>query len=182
MWFGWWAREQIGTKEWSYAVGHGPVGSRVSSVSAVSGPATYTGSAIGRFAIDQPLDDEDQVGAFTATATLTADFDANTLSGKLTSFGGGVPSEAESGAGAWTVNLRKGSISGGSASGTSAWSIGPEATTENVDEGGSWSANFYSNLPANQRTGVVPYGVAGTFSAEHSGAANMIGAFGAHKQ
>ena len=181
MWFGWWARENIATKEWSYAVGHGPAGSRVSSVSAVSGNATYTGSAIGRFAIDQPLDDTDQVGAFTAAARLSADFDENTLSGTLDTFmGDAVPTQT--GDGIWTVHLRKGSISGGSASGTSAWSIGVLETTDNVDEGGSWSANFYSNLPANQRTGVMPYGVAGTFTAEHSGAANMIGAFGAHRE
>lgn len=182
MWFGWWARENIATKEWSYAVGHGPAGSRVSSVSAVSGTATYSGDAIGRFAIDDPLDTTDVVGAFTADATLNADFNENTLSGTLTGF----ESEAtdlptQSGDTEWTVHLRKGSISGGSASGTSAWSIGVTETTDNVDEGGSWSANFYSNFPANERTGVVPYGIAGTFTAEHSGAANMIGAFGAHR-
>lgn len=184
MWFGWWAREQIATKEWSYAVGHGPSGSRVSSVSSVSGPATYSGRAIGRFAIDDPLDDTDQVGAFSATAMLNADFDANTLSGTINTFTGtDVPAAAQSGgANPWTVHLRTGSISGGSASGTSAWSIGDPATTDNVDEGGSWSANLYSDLKASERTGVVPAGVAGTFTAQHSGAANMIGAFGADKQ
>lgn len=182
MWFGWWARERIATKEWSYAVGHGPVGSRVSSVSAVSGAATYNGRAIGRFAIDDPLDDEDVVGAFSATATLQADFDENSLSGDLTEFTGDVPTANQSGGDdVWTVHLRKGSISGGSARGTSAWSIGDVANTDNVDEGGTWSASFYSNLPADQRTGVVPHGVAGTFTAEHTGAADMIGAFGANR-
>ena len=171
MWFGWWARENIATKEWSYAVGHGPAGSRVSSVSAVSGSATYSGSAIGWFAIDRELG-TDEAGAFTATARLEADFDANTLSGTLSSFtGDDVPS-----GNAWTVNLQRGSISGGSARGTSAWTIGSDA-----DEGGSWAARFYSDLPPNQRTGVVPYGVAGTFTAEHSGIAKMTGAFGAHR-
>ena len=181
MWYGWWARQNIATKEYSYAVGHGPAGSRVSSVSAVSGTATYTGTAIGRYAIDDPLDDTDQVGDFMAAASLSANFDDNTLSGTLMTFAG-VGADAtdfpDQGTNPWTVHLRKGSISGGSASGTSAWTIGPG--THNVDEGGEWSANFYSDLPANQRTGVVPYGVAGTFTAEHSGAANMIGAFGAH--
>ena len=177
MWFGWWAREHLHTKEWSYAVGHGPAGSRVSSVSTVSGNATYNGTAIGRFVIDDPLDDTDVVGGFTATAVLNADFNANTLGGTLNTFAGDVPTAAQSGGtDAWTVHLRKGSISGGSARGTSGWSIG----SDNADEGGSWSASFYSDLPANQRTGVVPYGVAGTFTAEHSGAAKMIGAFGAH--
>ena len=175
MWFGVWAREHVATRKWSFAVGHGPAGSRVSNVSAVSGSATYTGNAIGRFAIDRELGD-DEAGAFTATASLNADFNANTLSGQLTAFGGGVPTGAESGDGAWTVHLRSGSISGGGARGTSAWSIGTDA-----DEGGEWAASFYSQLPANQRTGVVPYGVAGTFTAEHSGIAKMIGAFGAHK-
>ena len=187
MWFGWWARQQIATKEWSYAVGHGPAGSRVSSVSAVSGTATYAGSAIGRFAIDDPLDDTDLVGSFTAVAELNADFDENTLSGTVSTFmltGEGAtdfPDQGNTSDERWTVHLRKGSISGGSASGTSAWSIGDPETTDNVDEGGAWSGNFYSDLPANQRAGVVPYGFAGTFTAEHTGAANMIGAFGAHR-
>ena len=190
MWFGWWARQQIATKEWSYAVGHGPAGSRVSSVSAVSGTATYAGSAIGRFAIDDPLDDTDQVGRFKAEATLNADFDENTLSGTVSTFvlteddpadQNDLPDQGATSAERWTVHLRKSSISGGSASGTSAWSIGNPVTTDNVDEGGEWSGNFYSDLPANQRAGVVPYGFAGTFTAEHTGAANMIGAFGAHK-
>ena len=188
MWFGWWARQQIATKEWSYAVGHGPAGSRVSSVSAVSGTATYDGDAIGRFAIDDPLDDTDLVGSFTAVAELRADFNENTLSGTLDTFmlteddtddQSDLP--AQSGDTRWTVHLRKGSISGGSASGTSAWSIGDPVTTDNVDEGGEWSGNFYSDLRANERAGVVPYGFAGTFTAEHTGAANMIGAFGAHR-
>ena len=175
MWFGVWAREHLASREWSYDVGHGPTGSRVSSVSAVSGTATYAGSAIGRYAIDRELG-TDEAGAFTATATLNADFDSNTLSGELTAFAGGAPADAASGgASEWTVNLRTGSISGGNASGTSAWTIGTDA-----DEGGDWTASFYSHLPANQRTGVVPYGVAGTFTAEHSGIAKMIGAFGAH--
>ena len=190
MWFGWWARQQIATKEWSYAVGHGPAGSRVSSVSAVSGTATYAGSAIGRFAIDDPLDDTDQVGRFKAEATLNADFDENTLSGTVSTFvlteddpadQNDLPDQRATSAERWTVHLRKSSISGGSASGTSAWSIGNPVTTDNVDEGGEWSGNFYSDLPANQRAGVMPYGFAGTFTAEHTGAANMIGAFGAHK-
>ena len=176
MWFGVWAREHLATEEWSFAVGHGPAGSRERNVSAVSGNATYSGSAIGRFAIDRELG-VDEAGAFTATAMLSADFDANTLSGALTGFGGGAPTDAQSGEDAWTVHLRTGSISGGGARGTSAWSIGTDA-----DEGGEWSASFYSELPSNERTGVVPYGVAGSFTAEHSGIAKMIGAFGAHRQ
>ena len=58
--------------------------------------------------------------------------------------------------------------------------LGPSVAT--TTRAVAWAASFYSDLPANQRTGVVPHGIAGTFTAEHSGIAKMIGAFGAHKQ
>ena len=48
-------------------------------------------------------------------------------------------------------------------------------------DSGKWEAQFYSNLPAAESTGVVPYGIAGTFEADYGTVARMIGAFGAHK-
>ena len=56
------------------------------------------------------------------------------------------------------------------------WSIGGDAK-----DGGQWEADFYSNLPSGQREGIQPYGIAGTFEAEHGDAARMVGAFGAHR-
>ena len=78
----------------------------------------------------------------------------------------------------WSLTLKHGNVNGGAVEppddGVS-WSIGG-----NAHEGGSWEANFYSNLALAQRTGVVPSGIAGTFEAEYTEVGRLIGAFGAH--
>ena len=51
-----------------------------------------------------------------------------------------------------------------------------------AEDGGSWSGNFYSDLPSADRGSVVPIGIAGEFYAVHGDDARMIGVFGAHKQ
>ena len=42
----------------------------------VNGTATYSGPAVGYYAIYQPLGTQSGHGEFSATATLTADFDS----------------------------------------------------------------------------------------------------------
>ena len=44
---------------------------------AVNGTATYSGPAVGYYAIYQPLGTQSGHGEFNATATLTADFDSS---------------------------------------------------------------------------------------------------------
>ena len=177
MYFGWWSRQAIATEDWSFRVFHGPTGSRATDVSDVSGTATYQGPAVGQYAIYQPLGTESGHGAFSATATLTADFDStpNTVHGTIDQF---------SGHSDWSLTLKHGEVGGGAAGndgtdtadpGGVSWLIGG-----NAHEGGSWEADFYSNLATGQRTGVVPSGIAGTFEAEYTEVGRLIGAFGAH--
>ena len=143
-------------------------------MTAVTGPATYTGAAIGRYAVRDTIGTQPEQGQFTATAVLVADFgtatEAGTLRGTISEF---------SNNNEWLVTLQSADITGGSINdAVTTWAIG-ELTADKTD---GWNAAFYSNLPADERVGVVPHGVAGTFEAEHPMVARMIGAFGAERE
>ena len=174
MWFGWWARQNPTDDTWVFDADHGPTGSRVGNVTAVTGPATYTGAAIGRYAVRDTIGTQPEQGQFTATAVLVADFgtatEAGTLRGTISEFSNNDE---------WLVTLQSADITGGSINdAVTTWAIG-ELTADKTD---GWNAAFYSNLPADERVGVVPHGVAGTFEAEHPMVARMIGAFGAERE
>ena len=201
MHFGWWSRQDISDGSWSFSTFHGDDGDddtptslvqigEITDGNDVSGIATYQGPAVGYYAIYQPLGGQSGHGDFSAMANLTADFDTNGLHGTIDQFQGHSD---------WSVTLNSSTIDGGNNSSAGAendtdnavsWKIGNRTT-----DGGSWEANFYSNLveddpstggsPENARNGVVPSGVAGTFLAEFQdtqGAdiGRMLGAFGAH--
>ena len=92
MHFGWWQRMDLMNGSLSFASfsgGTNPVSSGnnpTRSFTQVFGPVTYNGSAVGQYAIYQPLGGQSGAGSFTARARLTADFGASnedgTLSGK----------------------------------------------------------------------------------------------------
>lgn len=178
MWFGWWARETPGgDPSWAFQAKHGgATGAALTDVSAVTGPATYRGTAIGRYAVYQPVGGPSGTGSFTASATLSANFDTNSLSGSVTGFSNDPD---------WSVTLKPGAIATGTAGNDGTDTNDPGGVTWTINgaplDSGSWEAQFYSNLPADQRVGVVPYGVAGTFQAEYGTVARIIGAFGAHR-
>ena len=166
MWFGWWSRETLPGGAFSFDTDHGGTSPNMTGV---TGTATYNGIAVGRYAISGTLVANQGHGEFSADAQLIANFDDNAVVGTLSRFTG-QPN--------WEVTLRGGTISGAAVTGAEdgvTWSIGGDAK-----DGGEWEADFYSNLPTAESTGVQPYGIAGTFQAEHGDAARMIGAFGAH--
>ena len=179
MYFGWWSRENLNPGQddtvWSFRAFHGGIGvddGRDMNVDDVNGTATYQGPAVGYYAVYQPLGTQSGHGEFNATATLTADFDSatETLEGRIDQF---------SGHSDWFLTLKRGTINNGTASVDTdgvTWSIGGIP-----HDGGEWEAAFYSNLDeTDDRMGVVPSGVAGTFEAEYSTVGRLIGAFGAH--
>ena len=181
MYFGWWSRQITEDGTWSFKALHGPAGSRVDNteISSVTGKATYRGPAAGYYAIYEPASAESEYGDFTATATLNADFDADLVKGTIDQFSGHPD---------WSLALEGGAITDGGTSGagnTVTWTIG---TTPAVS-GDEWEASFYSNLVEdnpqtsaneNARTGVMPSGIAGTFSATYDDVGRLTGAFGAH--
>ena len=88
MYFGWWSRESIedGTLSYSVFSDRGLVAASGAEFNALEGTATYTGPAIGQYAIYQTLGTQSNHGAFKATARFTADFSRNVLSGSISGF------------------------------------------------------------------------------------------------
>ena len=194
MYFGWWARQDNSTGDWTYRTFHGPTltgenGNRstATEISRLSGTATYRGPAAGQYSFYQPLTSHSEYGEFSATAKLTADF------GDIANTGGTVRGTIDQFADHpdWTLTLKQRDISGGvipttatDATNAVSWHIEDEALA--AEDSGTWEAAFYSDLPAAQRNsgqdeGAVPTGMAGTFEAEYHHVGRIIGAFGARK-
>ena len=171
----------------------------------VTGSATYTGGAAGKWAIASTTEDSTEGGHFTATATLGVDFDAHlgaaddvvinkngvSVSGMITDFMTGDVSRPD-----WTVTLTYDATpdevgvaaSQGVQTSTSLMPTIPvdsaAATTKwetggAVDGTGTWEAEFHG---IEKDTG-HPMAVDGTFHAEIAGGAvgRIQGAFGATK-
>ena len=204
MYFGWWSRQLVDPMNdedaWTFKAFHGPADSRVELAEItgagnndVTGTATYQGPAVGYYAIYEPAKAGSEHGAFTARATLYANFGSDpaddsrskTVRGTIDQFSGHPD---------WSLSLESGNIvdvsnayAGVNGADTDViWSIGNEAAAA----GDSWEASFYSNLvednpktttvTENAREGVMPSGIAGTFSATYDGVGRLTGAFGAH--
>ena len=175
------------------------VGVAANSLDQLAGAATYTGAATGIYAKDA------RVGDFSATASLTADFEANTANSPGT-VEGSVTNFRENGEslGAWTVNL----LSATPADNESIIFVGSTGGTADGNAlTGKWGAEFFGvelvtappgTTPTDttatgyrlQESGEVtpPTSVAGTFGAswedsdDASNYTRIIGAFGASKQ
>ena len=164
----------------------------------VTGSATYTGGAAGKWAIASTTEDTTEGGHFTATATLGVNFDAHfgttddvvdkdgvSVSGMITDFMTGNVSRPD-----WRVTMTVDSNPGvdgaqpamtlpattvdSPITGASKWTTGGA-----VDGMGTWSANFYGR----EDDTMHPTAVVGTFDAAiANGAVGRIqGAFGATK-
>ena len=176
--YGWWIDESIAS---STATPNDQVGAwyrvieqtavALSATDSVTGTATYNGQAVGKAAYHQRQSDSNIGGAFTADATLSADFDANMLSGSITGFevGGMNPD--------WSVELMKQGIDGTgiatSGANMTKWTINGTAG----DAVGTWTATFYG-IPAGEHQ---PSGVAGGFQSQYESDGYMVGAFGAER-
>ena len=163
--FGYWfldyaADDHVGHFTHTFARGSMPSG----DVSAVTGSASYAGAATGLYV--QGSGDDAVSGQFTASASLTADFDANTMSGSISDF------KDASGEGlypAWLVNLHSSAID-------PAMGRTPLSLRGGTTGGGTWKAEFHGDASAG-----APGTVAGTFDA-HLVNGSVGGAFAAHKQ
>ncbi len=166
--FGWWKREQKSDETLSFEMFSGGKHEVGNVPDTLTGTATYTGPAVGQYAVYQPLGTQSESGSFTARAQLTANFGADdaegTLSGRVTNF---------SNASDWSVTLNSETIDGGAvADGDVSWMI-----AGNTEDGGMWDAKFFSDVDG---FAGYPEGVAGTFDAKFGTVGRLIGAFGAH--
>ncbi len=175
MYFGWWKREQIVGGSLSFATFSNGTHEVDDIPDTLTGTATYTGPAVGQYAIYQPAGGESSAGSFTASAALTANFGAadaeGTLSGQVTNFS----NDAD-----WSLTLMSQDIDGGGvarpgdpvANPSVSWTIGTHTET-----GGAWDAQFFSDVDGSTS---IPQGVAGTFDAQFGQVGRLVGAFGAH--
>ena len=182
--YGWWSRETSDGVDVATFTSNTPTtGNSVESgdsvANAIDGSATYKGGAAGKYAIYNPLGDNSNAGAFTASATLNADFSDDKISGQLTDFMANGESMD------WSVSLNVGETDNitdsGITAGTTTWTVGDTAD----DPQGIWSGNFYKSNGAasNEEDAQAPAAVTGVFTAMYDvGGLNigqMAGAFGA---
>ena len=176
--YGWWINEDAANDPKAGAWFADPAGAALGTidVSAATGSATYTGTAIGQATYYHSQGGGLNVGgAFTADAELKATFGAtSTLTGTIDNFdvGGMKPG--------WSVALSGGSIANGTgtvataATTTTTWTIDG---TKGAALASGWSAQLY-DIPTGAHQ---PTGVAGGFRAEYESDGYMVGAFGAEQ-
>ena len=132
-----------------------------------SGTATYTGDAVGQFALKGSNPDS---GQFTATATLTADFGTDKIKGTIDNFSG--PTNGSS----WSIELKETSFENSQGTLDAGKTV---LTIDGVegDSGGLWDAEMFKTDSG------FPRDIVGGFYSEHSGAnAVIVGGFGAEKE
>ena len=156
----------------------------------ITGSATYTGNAAGRYVVG------DDAGGFTANALLTAKFgnarEIGSIEGSITGFQGDGGADMSG----WSVSLEEIEMTDITPTTGAAFSSsvtdrsspnydGTIATLGDTTAHGQWSGNFYGNAKNSDRPGenvndAAPLAVGGTFHADGSNA-NIVGAFGARR-
>ena len=199
LYFGWWLRKDDGDPTVASAF-HGEFGDvegggTFTDPATITGSATYTGEAAGKFAISHPINGGN-AGHFTADATLTAKFGAvaapnnGGISGEISNFRLNDGSEDPG----WSVSLNHaawdGTTAGAFASTANPANTTAEGTTWSIDgnaatESGSWMGRTYDEAlaPATANDGSdVPTSVTGVFQSHFGSDHTMVGGFGAEKQ
>ena len=158
-------------------------------VGVLEGKATYKGPAAGKYAtktITAGALSDAEAGHFTAAATLTANFDAEAVTGDGDTIGNisGMVTDfelsGEVNSSAWKLTLGTAPLSS---------SVATFSGKTDVDFGGGketgigdWQGSFYNDtVTGADATDDAPGTVAGTFSAV-TGGASLLGGFGATKQ
>jgi hypothetical protein len=182
--FGWWYRKDKDGP--THAGGFYGVGGTTTltavdttNTATLTGEATYTGKAVGKFAISDPLRPaSDDSGHFTADAELVADFKGagSDLSGTIDNFrlndGSADPG--------WSVELKKNPTAVtngafGNATNGTVWSIGDVSSAAD----GEWEARMYDDKESDGNN--TPQYVLGSFMSSISTTHSMAGAFGAER-
>ncbi len=187
--FGWWLRkDNAGMPAQVHAFAGGSANTKFGDATAatVVGKAKFDGAAAGKYAINDPLPGNPAHGGhWTASVSLTADFDA-TLTGGTESAGtieGMIDNFMAGGmAMPWSVELKKSAIGAGGAAdhfsgGLTVWTIDGRAAAES----GGWMGSFYdddTNTDTTSRNDGLPSAAAGTFNTDYGTAGRMTGAFG----
>ena len=207
LYFGWWLTKDKNDKPTAASAFHGERGDvegggTLVDVTTITGSATYSGQAAGKFAISDPVDGGD-AGHFTADASLSAKFSGAGagVAGTIDNFmanGQSVP---------WSVALNNNTLAGDTVGAEPARnfvaggviSSAPDYTTatRGVDDSkttvwsidgtaapasGTWSGQMYDEAlaPSSVDDGNnVPTSITGVFQSHFGSTHTMVGAFGA---
>ena len=214
LYYGWWVRKDADGMPTAASAFAGRAGTDVADgsdgldpagdLSALTGSATYAGSAAGKYAINNVLDGTGHGGHFTADAMLKATFSSDVaanvgITGTIDNFRLNDGTEDPG----WSVSLARGGASNLSAADGLITAPADDTGTAAVDESlgtvwsidgnaapasGTWSGTMYDEAPGDpSATGPgdgsnIPTTVTGTFYSEFSTIGRMVGAFGADKQ
>ena len=196
--FGWWLTKTDGAPTRGGASAFfgtaGTGGQATVDLAAISGTATYSGSAAGKWAHDDPITDTGGAGHFTADVALTAKFgdvtDAGNESGVTGSLTNFMANEEPVD---WTVTLTRAGWSdadtadvavtqtadtntlGAFGGGRTVWTI----DGKRADPSGSWNGVMYDDAGGDNSN--VPTAAAGVFHSEAGSAWRMVGGFGVRK-
>ena len=174
--FGWWVRKNADggpTHAGAFTANPGLTAVQATAINLLTGEATYSGSAAGKFAVSDPLNaDGDNAGHFTADAKLTAKFStASMLSGTIDGFRLNDGSEDPG----WSVELKESGLASdafGGATAQTEWSIGGNKGGAT----GQWQAEMFEDAGDKNTT---PDSVTGTFRSTIGATHSLVGAFGA---
>ena len=185
LWFGWWqdmptTTDGTGDQGFrTFAGGLQPFDTSGSdAVQAITGNATYEGSAAGKYVqqagtVFEPTYIAD---AFTATARLTAQFGADNEDGTIAGTITGFKDSAGQALTGWAVEMQSITLQSdnaifGSSDGNAVATIGSINSTS-----GDWNGAFFGN----GRTDGQPGSAAGRFRADFGTHTSIAGAYGAH--
>ncbi|MYA88093.1 MAG: hypothetical protein F4X97_06520 [Boseongicola sp. SB0662_bin_57] len=185
--YGWWATHTAGNLS-AVDFYRNAAGAYVDSSQATtyaftgSGSASYTGTAVGQYAVHRGEGSESDSGQFTADAKLSADFAASsrTISGTIDNFHG---SDGEMREG-WSIDLVSKTVgtdgaftntSGEANSGKTVWNMGDSK----AGASGEWVGNLYQKHGLSTAATSAPTAASGAFEARYNNVGSMIGVFGA---
>jgi hypothetical protein len=182
--YGWWLRKAANDGPFTAGAFVDEKGTvaPASGLDTLNGTAEYVGGAAGKYALSSSTGGTNDVGHFTARATLEADFtnnsDATAITGTIDMFVGADGQSRD-----WEVKLKGSAITaegmigndGGMSPGGTVWTIGEDA----ADAAGQWSGSLLNQPETGDG---VPQVATGTFYSKYDLQGRMVGAFGANKQ
>ena len=180
--WGWWVDKDASDKITKAGVFYGHTASpdALSGITNIGGKASYSGKAVGKYAIHRGAGAVNDAGHFEADASLTANFTDSEISGMVDNFTGadGEPRD-------WSVKLVSQTIGADGVFSDTTGDDVPDGTGMTVwtmgGADGAASGEWVGQLYDQSASGVTPSTAAGAFTANHGNIGNMIGAFGAEK-
>ena len=149
------------------------------SLTDLMGTATYSGGAVGKYALSSSTGGTNDAGHFTAEATLEANFSDNSITGTIHNFMGADGMSRD-----WSVELKEAVIGAAGLINTSGLDDGTGLETVWTIDGtaaaatpNGWHGRFYEVGDSG-----VPAIATGTFYTQHGNSGKMVGAFGVNEE